>query len=117
MELDLRSLSRMDLNLKDVCLIMKAAARFGVSEVQWSGLVLKFQPGQAVFSPQSLPPSKATSGQIEPDALKAEEARIRERQVEELIIDDPARYEELLSQNLLEDDTDAIAEEADDRRS
>lgn len=98
-----------------MCRILKTSAQVGVSELQFAGLHIVFggspSDGLAVvpqpLSPYSVPAmTDEAHFQQTKEALIRDEVETREEQLATLLITDPFKYEQLLSQGELTDAVD-----------
>lgn len=103
-----------ELSVKDVCEIIHAGASNGLATLKWAGLELTFKeahtPGQ-VLPPQAIEensqgPEKDIP-EISPEALQKMEQDVKQAQLEQMLITDPAQFEEMISTGDIEDDKQA----------
>jgi hypothetical protein len=101
------------LTSKDVCKIIETAHNFGVSTLSFGDLKLEFHKVEpkselAALQPE---PSNTPLAKQTPEKQKEDEERMlleanvlaREAELEQLLISDPEKYEELVAQGELED--------------
>lgn len=111
----------MSLNSADVCAIIKACGEAGVTKLKFDGLDLSLgkPPSEPRPQDQSTDPTGPASTPIpvatltesehtklSKEALEEAELIMRESQIEELKITDPAKYEELMVNGELENERD-----------
>lgn len=108
---------------EEVCLIIEACGEAGVAELKFGDLYLRFgtktEPEHQtthVLTPRVLGTSKkasspepaaeiaATQSEMAEKSLLADEIALREQELAEMFLTDPARAEELLMQGELTDD-------------
>lgn len=98
------------LSTDDVCRIIEACAKSGVSECQFSTLTVRFDRPVAPPAEQQLvtAPVQISAEQIQAAmrSLEAEEIKHREDQIAELQLTDPAAAERLIVDGELEEDDD-----------
>lgn len=114
--------SKAELSADSICRILEVSAQAGVSELKFGDLHVTFgKPAETritgsplgyPFVPQAPTPEPVTvlteeeHKKISKGALEVEEVRARERQLADLLITDPSKYEELLRNGDLSDDMD-----------
>ena len=106
------------LQVYEICQIIKACADYGVTSLKCGPLELSFGK-QTEKIPQEQPAvTEITEDQlkeldtIENDAHEEEEVRFRREQIDQMMIENPSKAEELLaSGELVDDDADADTEE------
>lgn len=114
------------LSTADVCLILDASAKAGVTELQFGGLHVKFGRGPGPLTEEaplgkqqdSAPSSHADMSEAQHQSiaqatLERDEISLREEQLARALVEDPDRYEELLARGELSDELDG-ADEQDD---
>lgn len=130
--------SKRSLSSADVCSIIEASAKAGVTELLFRDLHVRFgmPPENQITGPildltrLSMPGypvvqqdrAEATVGpltdkqheQMGKDSLLQEELRTREDELARLLVEDPVKYEELLRDGDLTDDVDQSDSEDDD---
>lgn len=103
-----------ELNVKNVCDIIAACATNGVSSLKWGTLELSFKESHAPskeinqFAPveeHSQGPEKETPS-FSPEVLKQIEQDLKQSELDLMMINDPAQFEELLSRGEIEDEED-----------
>lgn len=102
-----------NLTASEICSIIKECARQNVAEMTFGELHVKFQPlGERIEVPgpsanhlRVRVPAK-TLEKIETEAVKQGELAVKEDDLAQMLIDDPAQYEKLLLQGDLTDDAD-----------
>lgn len=111
----------MSLTAADICAIIKTCGEAGVVRLRFQDLRLSFDkpskdtrpPAPEPFwvgpGPTELPLTVATMtapehDQIQNDGLVSDELAVREQQIEDLLITDPAKAEELIAQGELTPD-------------
>lgn len=112
----------MSLTASDVCAIIKACGESGVVSLRYESLRLSFEksskeprtPDPASFwsgpvgpVPPTLPVATLTASeheQIQRDTLESDELDVREQQIEDLLLTEPLRAEELIIKGELESD-------------
>lgn len=100
-----------NLTAQEICSIIKECARQGVAEMTYGELHVKFQPlGEREEAPAHVPPSQRvrvpakTLDKIESDSLRNDELAVKEDDLAQMLIEDPAQYEKLVLQGDLADD-------------
>jgi len=112
--------NKTDLSTQSVCSIIETCARYNVAKLQFRDLMLEF--GQ---KPEQPPPGRTTATTVADmteqehqeqtkQALAEDELSLREQQLEELKITDPAEYERQIRDGELEDDDADRGAESDD---
>lgn len=99
------------LTVEEALDIMGQAQRFGVTELKFRGLALRFGEIPTPGTPEhnievETPAAEIAEKQRDAakDALILDEARIKERQLDQMFIEDPMQAEELLAEGDLTDD-------------
>lgn len=118
------STEKLGLSSVEVCSILQSCAQHKVMELKFQDLQVSFSkptetlPGEASVGATSRPPVKAMTDQQHSNnaraALEQDELLLREQQLEELKITDPAEYERQIRDGELEDDDTA---DSDDEQS
>ncbi len=116
------------LTFSQVCSILKACGESRVAELKFGDLHVTFHPpvkegpeAQQYFPTTPTPPEAEISDQqreqLEKHALAEDERRVKEEQLQQMLIEDPAGYERLLAEGELEQDeeTGTVDGETDDR--
>ncbi len=102
-------MTEIELKTEDVCRILEACAKNGVTEIKLGTLVARFDrpvkaPEQAlVAAPAQV---SAEQAKIEEEAHLKNELSFREEQLAELRLTNPKLYEELVASGELTDDDD-----------
>lgn len=107
------------LNVKNVCEIIKACGSAGVSKLKFGDLELEFhirEEKQEIT--QTIPMYSVShtyqddnsqgpeSDSVSPELLQKQEAELKQQEVSEMLITDPAAYEELLFSGALTNEDD-----------
>lgn len=107
------------LSAKDVCSILSTAKKFGVQSLEFSSLKVVFHPTTVekkitVESPQEKQILAEVDREVHEANLANETSRLRQEEIANLLVTDPAKYEELLIQGELggseEEDDDSRAQ-------
>lgn len=100
----------MSLDVSSVCRIIETCSKAGVTKLSFEGLTVELG-GKEIPAPaeviQDIPEART---QVEAEEIARSEVLVKEDQVANLILEDPARYEELMAQGEL---TDERAEETE----
>lgn len=106
-----------ELNVKDVCDIIQKCADCGVGELKFGPLELKFHqisvpvttsgqnPAPHIEEPSQGPENDAPT--MSPELLKKIEEDIKQDQLAEMLITDPAQFEELIFSGEVVNDDEA----------
>lgn len=90
------------LTVRELKAIISLCSNRGVSELRYGNLSLRF--GDVI---QNKNTARCTSivkqNRIDEETTEIDEASLREQQLSEMLIDNPAAYEELLAQNEIKD--------------
>lgn len=116
------TLAGTDLRPEGVCLILEAGAKFGVRELSYAGLSVKFgisaerdeippPPNGAASLPLDLTDEQHHA--LERTELETDELLTREDQLAELLVTDPLKYEEMLQNGDLTDDRKPDSDDVD----
>jgi hypothetical protein len=107
-----------NLNVKDVCDIILSCAKNNVSTLKWGTLELKFKedshaPSKEInqtpaIEAHSQGPEKEPT--ISPETLQKIEQDMKQVELDLMMINDPAQFEELLSTGEIEDEEDRRTE-------
>lgn len=106
-----------DLSSRDVCEILKSCAEHQITSLQWGGLkVLRGHqtPHEENPSPSgetAPPPSQEQIDTQAKDDLEKEELDFMEDKTADLLIEDPSKFEELVMDGELEDESDEQPED------
>lgn len=98
------------LSSQEVCAILEAGAKNGVSVLKFGDLLVRF--GRHA-TPTTAIPEPATTATVTPetheaqtkDTLEVEELRLREQELAELQITDPLKYEQMLEDGDLDEES------------
>jgi len=91
-----------NLTVRELKAIISLCSNRGVSELKYGSLSLRF--GDVIQNKNTARcTSIVTQNRIDEETTEQDEANLRERQLSEMLIDNPAMYEELLAQNELKD--------------
>lgn len=93
-----RSMSKSErFTCQDICAILEAGAKSGVSLLQWGDFRAEFgarPPAQVGHIPS---PMVMASPESEKVSLEAQEKLLKQQEVAEMLLRDPVRYEELMA--------------------
>jgi hypothetical protein len=95
------------LKSKDIIAIIKACGQSQVKEFSFGGLQLSFAAKEEEVPQVIQFHSVDEPHKPHPDEFKADEERIKTRQLEDMLLENPLMYEQLLAQGELEDGQDA----------
>lgn len=115
------------LSTNDVCQIIEASAKAGVTELKFGGLHVRFgktveqkelgaSPSPVQHAPQSYSVADLTEEQHQTQSrqsLEDEEIKTREERLARLLVEDPMAYEQMLRDGELTDAVDS-ADDGDD---
>jgi hypothetical protein len=96
------------LTAADACLIIETSAKAGVTELSFGDLQISFVPkfgqGEEVVSPrmQQEPLTEKQHIKMTKEQIEAEELRMRQEQMEEMLLSDPLQFEEMLQRGELD---------------
>lgn len=100
----------MDLNPAGICEILRACREVGVAELKFGRLQVTFGTPSKTDAPPSPPTSPDTeisesqARQIEHESLESASLSVKEDQLEQMLLEDPYGYEQLLASGDLEDE-------------
>jgi restriction endonuclease Mrr len=104
---------REDLNVKEVCEIITTGATNNLLSLKWKGLELTFKESHTprkeiqedyAIEAHSQGPEKEPT--MSPEVLQKIEQDMKQAELEQMLINDPAQFEELLSTGEIEDEED-----------
>lgn len=90
----------MDYSVKDLCEIIKVAAKNGAIDLTLGEFSISFSGKPA---PNVLPGSRPITSEEEQEHLEENEYQLRSRELEEMRLADPEMYEDLIMRKELED--------------
>jgi hypothetical protein len=109
-----------NLSPEDVCVIIQKCAECGVAELKFSGLEVKFgrepapreemlahSPAVNLNEVLSQGPESETQT-MSPELLQKSEEDLKQEQLAEMVISNPAEFEELLFTGVIENDESAV---------
>lgn len=94
---------RMELNPQDICRILQACAKTKVKEFKLGDFSVSFEEKPGIKPVESPTLITGSAESVEQESIARDEVDIRERQMAEMLIEDPLMYEKLLEQGELED--------------
>lgn len=89
---------------KDVCKLIKTCQKSGVSELKLGGLELHFVPKVKKPEPKAEEKADVSGKDVEEKALLQEELKLRDTQVDNLLLESPSEYERRIIEGDLEDE-------------
>ena len=111
------------LNLKEICSIIKVCARNGVSELEYRELKVVFKTKESTVNEsavtqtsvaENFPGHLEDNDEVAPapeEVVREEELRIKELELANMPVEDPAHYEELLATGKLDETINDIIDE------
>ena len=105
---------KMVLNSDDVCSIIETSAKNGVSELQFGELLLKFGATHIPAQSQAPHEEEISEGKLKEEEVKylaQREQELKNDEMDQMLIENPSRFEELLEQG--EFDVDGATRESD----
>jgi hypothetical protein len=93
----------------ELCDIIETCGEAGVRELQLPGLIVKFgpqAPTRPVPSgphPTTLPLAEPEDGGLTEEAIKQAQEELEKTSLEQLLIENPAEYERVVSEGILKD--------------
>lgn len=96
----------------DICAILEAGAKSGVSLLQWGDFRAEFGPRPTAQVAHNPAPIVQAAPESEKAALEGQEKLLKEQEVAEMILRDPQKFEEMLARGELPLEEEHGAEDA-----
>lgn len=102
------------LSSTDICEIIKTSSQFGVSSLKFGDVEIQFGQKSATTPIQETTPvteiTEKDHERMNKESLEEQEADLRQAQLDQMQIEDPARYEQLIANGELDARSDAGAD-------
>jgi hypothetical protein len=99
-----------ELSVKEICEIIQTGASHGLATLKWAGLELTFKETHPPSQVTTIPIETHSQGPekdvplISPEVLQKIEQDMKQSELEQMLINDPALFEEMISNGDIENE-------------